>query len=596
MIGNQVSHYKILEELGRGGMGVVYKAEDIKLKRIVALKFLSTELTQNPKAKERFIKEAQTASALDHHHICTIHEIDETDDGQMFICMSYYGGKILTELIEHGPVEVDRSLEIAIQIATGLAKAHDNGIVHRDIKSANIVVTEDNVVKILDFGLAKLTGATKITKTGMAMGTPAYMSPEQVKGKNVGPQSDVWALGIILYEMLSGTLPFRGEDQMSVMYNITHEKPKPLNELRPNLSSEVIAVVQKALEKDPAQRYDTMHSVLEDLQRVRSNLSGEAETVAVNRHEAETVFIPTKDEPSRNDAEPEADIQETQPLTQDTKSSGLPSFKILLPILLALIVGYVGFTNKETITEWFPASEPAASNSKPVEIDYGSLKIDSNPQKAAIILNGRDTGLTTPATLDSLTPGTHAVQVQLAGYQPAQNQIDIEAGSPTEWLATLDKAVGKLEVRSEPSGADILIDNQRTGEVTPATFREIEIGSHEIVLLRDGYQEFRTAVELAPNSPVEISPRLTRLPDGSVSQSQKSKLTVSAVTRQASGLMPAVAEVFVNGEHMQQTPVNLELSSGTYKITAKLFGYEPLEKTVTLKNGQDEKIRFEFAK
>jgi serine/threonine protein kinase len=199
MIGQTISHYKIIEKLGGGGMGVVYKAEDTKLKRMVALKFLPPDLTRDDEAKERFVHEAQAASALDHPNICTIHEIDETDDGQIFICMAYYEGETLKKKIERGPLPFDQTLDLAMQIAQGLARAHEAGITHRDIKPANIMITTRGEVKIVDFGLAKLVGQTRLTKTGTTMGTVAYMSPKQAQGIDADHRSDIWSLGVVLY-------------------------------------------------------------------------------------------------------------------------------------------------------------------------------------------------------------------------------------------------------------------------------------------------------------------------------------------------------------------------------------------------------------
>ncbi|RJR31523.1 MAG: serine/threonine protein kinase, partial [Candidatus Latescibacterota bacterium] len=209
MIGRIISHYKIVERIGAGGMGVVYKAEDTKLGRTVALKFLPPELTRDGKAKARFIQEARAASAMDHSNICTIFEIEETDDERIFISMAYYHGKTLKEKIAEGPVDPAEIAAIGAQIAQGLATAHANGIVHRDIKPGNIFFMTDGLVKIVDFGLAKLAGQLKLTSTGRTMGTVSYMSPEQCSGAEAGPAADIWALGVILYEMATGTPPFK---------------------------------------------------------------------------------------------------------------------------------------------------------------------------------------------------------------------------------------------------------------------------------------------------------------------------------------------------------------------------------------------------
>ena len=212
-------------------MGVVYKAEDTKLGRTVALKFLPPDLTRDAEAKERFVQEARAASALDHPNICNVHEIDETADGQTFIAMACYDGESLKAKIERGPLKLDEALDIATQIAQGLAKAHGQGIIHRDIKPANILITKDGLVKIVDFGLAKLAG-TKLTKTGKTLGTAQYMSPEQARGEQVDQRADIWSLGIVLYEMLTGKHAFPGEYEQATLYAIMNEEPEPVTAVR----------------------------------------------------------------------------------------------------------------------------------------------------------------------------------------------------------------------------------------------------------------------------------------------------------------------------------------------------------------------------
>jgi len=269
MIGQSISHYKILEKLGGGGMGVVYKAEDTKLKRFVALKFLPPDLTRDDDAKARFVNEAQAASALDHPNICTIYEINETEDGRIFIAMAYYEGETLKKRVSSNQLLVNNVIDIAIQIAQGLAKAHQHGIVHRDIKPANVIVTNDGVVKIIDFGLAKLMGTPGITKTPSTMGTVAYMSPEQTQGEPVDLRTDIWSLGVVLYEMLTGQLPFKGEYDQAVVYSILNEDPKPITMLRPELPTVLEQIIEKTLQKDRNQRYQSMKGLLDDLRLLK---------------------------------------------------------------------------------------------------------------------------------------------------------------------------------------------------------------------------------------------------------------------------------------------------------------------------------------
>ncbi|MGZ5498828.1 MAG: serine/threonine-protein kinase, partial [Candidatus Aminicenantales bacterium] len=210
--------YRLLGEIGRGGMGIVYEADDLKLRRTVALKFLPAELTDEAEARERFVHEAQAASVLDNPHICTIHEIGEGEDGRMFIAMALCNGESLRAKIKRGPLAPVEALSIAAQVADGLAAAHASGIIHRDIKPANVLLTKDGTARIADFGLAKITGEARLTRAGRAVGTVAYMSPEQLRGEDVDVRTDVWSLGVVLYEMLTGALPFHGTNEQSLAY------------------------------------------------------------------------------------------------------------------------------------------------------------------------------------------------------------------------------------------------------------------------------------------------------------------------------------------------------------------------------------------
>ena len=269
MIGRTISHYKILEKLGEGGMGVVYKAEDTTLKRTVALKFLPADLTRDEEAKERFVHEAQAASSLDHPNICNIHEIDETDDGQIFICMAYYEGETLRKKISRKPLKLEEAIDIAIQVADGLAEAHGQDAVHRDLKSANVMITKEGVVKIIDFGLARLAGQTKLTKAGTTMGTAAYMSPEQARGEHVDHRTDIWSMGVVLYEMIAGELPFKGDYEQAVIYLIMYEDSEPITGLRTGVPTELERIVDKAMSKSPDDRYQHMDEMIVDLRSVK---------------------------------------------------------------------------------------------------------------------------------------------------------------------------------------------------------------------------------------------------------------------------------------------------------------------------------------
>ena len=267
--------YRVLEEVGRGGMGIVYKAEDMKLKRMVAIKFLPRELNLNPEVRERFLQEARAAAALSHPNICTIHEVDDSED-KPFIVMEYIEGENLRERIKKGPLPIGEALDIMIQAADGLEKAHQKGIVHRDVKSANIMVTESGQTKIMDFGLAKLRGGTAFTKEGATLGTVAYMSPEQARGDKVDARSDIWSLGVVFYEMLTGELPFKGERDVSILYSIVHEEPRPIKDRKPPIPAELQRVIGRAIAKNLDSRYQTAAEMLKDLRVYRDDLRMEA--------------------------------------------------------------------------------------------------------------------------------------------------------------------------------------------------------------------------------------------------------------------------------------------------------------------------------
>ena len=271
VIGKTVSHYKIIEKLGAGGMGEVYKAKDLKLERTVALKFLPSEYTRDDDAKNRFIREAKAASSLEHSNICTIHEVNETEEGQLFIVMSCYEGETLKEKMSQGPLRVEDAINIVSQIAQGLSRAHEEGIIHRDIKPANVIVTNRGEVKILDFGLAKLVGKAQLTKDKSTLGTVSYMSPEQASGKDVDHRTDIWSLGVVLYEMLTGKLPFKGDYEQAVIYSILNDEPDPIRKLKPLLSEELARIVHKAIFKNSDKRYQKADELLLDLKAFKES-------------------------------------------------------------------------------------------------------------------------------------------------------------------------------------------------------------------------------------------------------------------------------------------------------------------------------------
>jgi serine/threonine protein kinase/Tfp pilus assembly protein PilF len=274
MIGQTISHYKILEKLGEGGMGVVYKAQDTKLDRYVALKFLPAHLSKSDLEQTRLIQEAKSASALNHPNVCTIYGIDEYE-GQQFIEMELVDGKTLKYKISGDDtsktslLSMKQVIEFGIQISEALQEAHSKGIIHRDIKAENIMVNSKNQIKVMDFGLAKLKGSLKLTKTSSTVGTLAYMSPEQIQGMEADTRSDIFSFGVVLFEMATGKMPFRGEHEAAIMYSIVNEEPEDATKYREDIPGELVHILKKSLEKDPDDRYQSMSEITIDLRRLK---------------------------------------------------------------------------------------------------------------------------------------------------------------------------------------------------------------------------------------------------------------------------------------------------------------------------------------
>ena len=282
MPGRTISRYKIVEKLGEGGMGVVYRAEDTKLRRTVALKFPTADNLSSEEERARFVREARAAAALNHPNICTVHEIDEAE-GHTFIAMEFVEGQSVKDKVRARPLPLDEALEIAMQASEGLKAAHAKGIVHRDIKSANLMVNNEGQIKIMDFGLARLGNEKGITQTGTTLGTLLYMAPEQAEGQTVDQRGDIWSLGIVLYEMVSGQLPFEGDIEAAVLRSILYEEPEPLTSVQSKVPQALDEVIAKALAKDRNERYQDVGELLMDLRVVARQIAEESDTARPSR-------------------------------------------------------------------------------------------------------------------------------------------------------------------------------------------------------------------------------------------------------------------------------------------------------------------------
>jgi len=270
MNSQKVSHYDILEKLHESDLGVIYRATDTVLKRDVAIKFLPQEVNNSIEDRPFFMREIQTTSLLDHRNICSVYEVDETEDGQLFMAMEYYEGENLRSIIEsnEGGLPLAEAKDIVKQIAEGLIYAHKRRIVHRNIKPEHIIYTKNQQVIVIDFRLAKVSGRFQIASTGTMLGTPAYMAPEQVMGLNVDPRADIWSCGVLLYKMLTGQVPFGGRNITEVTYSILHDELKPLTKFAPSVPGELESIVRKAITKKADERYQSMKAMMRDLKKL----------------------------------------------------------------------------------------------------------------------------------------------------------------------------------------------------------------------------------------------------------------------------------------------------------------------------------------
>jgi len=568
---DKIGRYQILGELGKGAMGVVYKATDPNIGRTVAIKTLHFELqgAESEDMLARFRNEARAAGVMNHSNVITVYDAGE-QDGMLYIAMEFVAGQTLQDLLkEEKAMPVEKVTSIVRQVCAGLEYAHARGIIHRDIKPANIMITADGTVKIMDFGIAKF-GGTLMTTTGQVVGTPNYMSPEQVKDEALDCRTDVFSLGVLLYEMLTGTRPFAADNVASIIYKIVHEMPAEPCAVIPSLHSGLNAIVMKALSKDPDQRFAScaeLSLAVQDYANFRDKLTlpppatafkkrADAAISSIGLATKRTVrldpvltgqftgtpeaapTVETEDPPGGKTPVGVPRLPESSPLSK--KTSVGPTIAAIVILLVSASGAYVRMhravtrvsppaveTNAtSTPTPAPPPSEvvePIAPKSvkresasavppvvaRPVRVPtLGELQISSTPFGATVTIDDKsDRDWVTPFAAHMLKPGRHTVVFSMPNYQPQTRQVEVVAGAKLPLYVNLQVAQGFLALNSDPPGAEIYIDGRDSGQVTPSRIA-VNAGEHRVALRKDGYRPKVTYATVENGESFAFSPSL----------------------------------------------------------------------------------------
>ena len=579
LIGQEIDGFRIVEELGRGGMGVVYEAEDVALARPVALKMIARDLASDESFVRRFRSEARALARINSAHITSIYALRRTDLG-IFIVMEYIGGGTLGDRMERGPLKWAEIRPLVLEMITALEHAHGVGIIHRDIKPGNILITESGHVKVTDFGLAKLYAADKaVTVTQGIAGTLYYMSPEQVKGeRNLDGRSDLYALGVTIYEVLSGRLPFeRGGSEFATMRKIVEDPYPPLSQFVPDLPPGLEAAVMKALEKNADDRYPNAAAMREAFEAIPGDAVPRAGGAQPSRREAETVVAGA----AFQDRAPEPKAVST------TSSSSVPSRKLMIGggVLAAVVLAALAF--------FLWPSGPATP-----------LSVSTDPPGAAVYLDGRQLGRT-PLEAVPVEGDGGRLRIERVGYTLVDTSITFNEGEPLDLDLSLvpetpgATPVSLLEVASSPSGADVFINDERVGE-TPYTYRDSTGRPVAVRVERRGYEPYiRRGIILSPDEPMSLRADLRQV---AATQTQP----VETPSDPPESADPPPAQFFgtlavsnpggairVNGESAQGSG-EFRLPAGTHTVRCESPQYDAFEETVRVQAGQERSVTCHF--
>jgi serine/threonine protein kinase/archaellum component FlaG (FlaF/FlaG flagellin family) len=617
MINRTIKGYEIKQLIATGGMAAIYRAIYVETGQTVAIKILHGHLAQDKDFIARFEREARAAAELRHENIINIYNYGEAE-GVYYIAMEFVEGKSLKDLISSVKfMPTDLALAIIYEICRGVEHAHQKGVVHRDIKPANILITHNGLVKITDFGLAQAQDLTSITVTGAIVGTPAYMSPEQAAGKRIDTRSDLFSLGVVAYEMLTGTKPFFGETYSSVIHAIlTIPAPSPV-QANPLINEEIGQIVDKMLHKEVDKRYQNINQISDDIYayfkkrdtevpyRNIGEFVTEPERVAQDwmqkskeKHLKLALHYITTGRSSTDDAiseftkvrylDPEdPQVKKYLPELRKKRRAQKPQRKKPVPIgsrrsliQLAAVIGAILI-----ITTFVAALYRNYQNNRSGSSTMGYLLVNSRPSDANVFLDDTDQAGRTPLKIDSVAIGAHTIHISKPGYLAYTNSINVNAGDTVTVDALLireasDINTGSIAISSHPSDAQVLIDGVDTGLKTPCTVDHIKTGNHTIRIVKDGYQTAQVTRNIQSGQTARITADLARTSTRTSSQDQRKayfRLNVDPW-----------AKIYIDGRYVETTPIAeaLQVSAGSHLVKLENPSFQTWQKRINFKPGE----------
>ncbi len=619
MINRTIKDYEIKELIATGGMAAIYKATEIATGLTVAIKILHGHLAQDKDFITRFEREARAAASLKHENVIDILAYGEAA-GMYYIAMEYIDGKSLKDLINSVKyIPHDIALAIIYEICQGIEHAHQKGVVHRDIKPANILISKDGIVKITDFGLAQAQDLTSITVTGAIVGTPAYMSPEQAAGKKIDIRSDIFSLGVVTYEMVTGTKPFQGESYSAVIHAILTVPPPHPIEANPTVDEQISAIIEKMLKKDADERSQNITVVGEEVYRYFKNNSVEVSAKKIGefitdpnrvsqnkireakeKHLKRGQYYVTMGKPHIDEAirefemvrylDPEdsnakvrlADLnrQRKSRPPAPTRTEATPARKKKGPFMKIAVLA----TAVLAVTAIAAILIKKSSGRRPNPA-FGFAYVDSEPAQASVFLNNEDLQLTTPALIDSIFEGEYALEIRKNGYRTYTESIMIEKGETLRVSARLLKETrytdrGSITVKSRPAGARVSIDGIDTGLQTPCTIERVSAGRHRIQIAKNGYVTAELTSDVRPGETTNASVNLSKIHPKEARQSVKeSYLKIN---------VDPWAKIYIDGKYYETTPIArpLQVQAGTRTVRLENPNFQIWQKRINFKPGQ----------